>query len=200
MRFGKQKQLRRQITAGVQPAQGIQTAQTFRAIPSTTDGARAATYGVRRSCLRSSTLLPKERLVHANSDRSGRDRKRADSRPQSDAKSDALRPQSGAKSVTAPDRVGSQRFVRLARIPTNAAWLCRSLRAGTTTCDSSRWVDRDSPSRAAGPGSKNPCAAQPRGRKATPSDPPPTKRKSAPPEGCRALECSGRRGIRTPEG
>ena len=55
-------------------------------------------------------------------------------------------------------------------------------------------------SRAAGPGSKNPGAAQPRGRKAWPSDPPPTKRKSAPPEGCRALECSGRRGIRTPCG
>jgi hypothetical protein len=63
---------------------------------------------------------------------------------QSDAKSDALRPQSGTKSVTAPDRVGSQRFVPIARNPPNAAWLCRSLRAGTTTCDSSQWAERDS--------------------------------------------------------
>ena len=72
----------------------------------------------------------------------GRERSVRPSR--SDAKSDALRPQSGAKSVTAPDRPGSHRFVRPSRNPPNAAWLCRSVRANTTTCVLLQWAERDS--------------------------------------------------------
>ncbi len=50
----------------------------------------------------------------------------------------------GVLGVRLGELTGSQRFVRLARNPPNAAWLCRSLRAGTTTCDSSQWAERDS--------------------------------------------------------
>ena len=50
----------------------------------------------------------------------------------------------GVLGVRLGELTGSQRFARLARNPPNAAWLCRSLRAGTTTCDSSQWAERDS--------------------------------------------------------
>ncbi len=55
-----------------------------------------------------------------------------------------ITPQSGAKSVTAPDRPGSHCFVRPSRNPPNAAWLCRSVRANTTTCVLLQWAERDS--------------------------------------------------------
>ena len=105
-----------------------------------------------RRYLRSSTLLSTELDALTSGATGSRELRQKRPRPESghssldesDAKGDALRPQSGTKSVTAPDRVGSHRFVQLARNPPNAAWLCRSLRAGTTTCDSSQWAERDS--------------------------------------------------------
>ena len=113
--------------------------------PDTTYGARAApyralprTYGAQAPYLRSGRCTR-----GCGSVRSGPTRSRTRP-PQTDAKSDAHRPQSGAKSVTAPDRPGSHCFVSPSRNPPNAAWLCRSVRADTTTCVLLQWAKRDS--------------------------------------------------------